>query len=348
MAQVIVPGRRESGLEKIARGLQIAGSIYGIAQANEKLDIMRMQKERMQKGEDVDALAQEQKQLTIDQLKAEKEEREALARGEVTETRRAHMIGQGFEFGRGPVVGVDPLRQEIRATSPEMLRYEQRNKESEAAATKLAEQIARDEEKNKSTRTDKIRTQYDKASRDSRDAIKAYRKVEAAATNPNPTGVTDMSLIFGYMKILDPTSVVREGEYATAQNTSGVPDAVMNLYNAAVDGQSLQENQRRDFYQEARRQTAFQLQEQLTTDDRYRELATLGDLDEEQIIDERYEEIYKDIIKPLPPSGPTQSQRGLRGSIPEQKANVTKETKEDPETLMDKFLDFFNNFGGQK
>jgi hypothetical protein len=61
------------------------------------------------------------------------------------------------------------------------------------------------------------------------------------------SGASDMSLIFSYMKMLDPTSVVREGEYATAQNTAGVPDAILNYYNKMRDGGFLTSAQRKEF-----------------------------------------------------------------------------------------------------
>lgn len=48
------------------------------------------------------------------------------------------------------------------------------------------------------------------------------------------TGAGDMALVFQYMKMLDPTSTVREGEYATASNSGGVPSAIQGLYNKAL------------------------------------------------------------------------------------------------------------------
>lgn len=77
----------------------------------------------------------------------------------------------------------------------------------------------------------------------------AYKKVKAAVDNPSPAG--DLSLIFGYMKILDPQSVVREGEFATAQNSGSVPTTVMNLYNRILKGERLSESQRKDFDNQA-------------------------------------------------------------------------------------------------
>lgn len=78
----------------------------------------------------------------------------------------------------------------------------------------------------------------------------AYSKINAAAQNKSPAG--DLSLIFGYMKILDPGSVVREGEFATAQNTGSVPESVSALYNRVISGERLTDKQRADFLAQAR------------------------------------------------------------------------------------------------
>jgi hypothetical protein len=66
-----------------------------------------------------------------------------------------------------------------------------------------------------------------------------------------PNAANDISLIFAYMKILDPTSVVREGEFANAQNSTGIPGQVVNAYNKALSGQRLNPEQRREFAQAA-------------------------------------------------------------------------------------------------
>lgn len=71
----------------------------------------------------------------------------------------------------------------------------------------------------------------------------SYGKIKSAPNTP----AGDMSLIFGYMKMLDPASVVREGEYANAENTAGIPDKVRNAYNKALSGKKLNEDQRESF-----------------------------------------------------------------------------------------------------
>jgi len=52
--------------------------------------------------------------------------------------------------------------------------------------------------------------------------------------NIDKTGAGDMTLVFQFMKMLDPGSTVREGEFATASNSGGVPSAIQGLYNKAL------------------------------------------------------------------------------------------------------------------
>ena len=46
------------------------------------------------------------------------------------------------------------------------------------------------------------------------------------------------------MKMLDPTSVVREGEAASVRNAAGVPDRIINWYNNTLTGDQLGPKQR--------------------------------------------------------------------------------------------------------
>lgn len=79
-------------------------------------------------------------------------------------------------------------------------------------------------------------------------------KVRAAARGGS--AADDVAMIFGFMKVLDPTSVVREGEQATAQNTAGVPERIRNAYNRLLTGERLSPEQRANFSGAAERQFA--------------------------------------------------------------------------------------------
>lgn len=54
-------------------------------------------------------------------------------------------------------------------------------------------------------------------------------------TNPS----TDQALIFSFMKVLDPASVVREKEYATAQNNASILDTFAANWKKAIDGEGI-------------------------------------------------------------------------------------------------------------
>lgn len=78
----------------------------------------------------------------------------------------------------------------------------------------------------------------------------AFDKIKTAATGtPSPAG--DVALLYGYMKIVDPGSSVKEGELATASNTTNVPGQILNMYNKAREGTLLSPGMRKDFLGQA-------------------------------------------------------------------------------------------------
>lgn len=83
-----------------------------------------------------------------------------------------------------------------------------------------------------------------------KDVESSFGKVKNASKNPS--AANDLSMIFNYMKMLDPGSVVREGEFANAQNAAGIPERVRNMYNRAKEGTRLGDAQRKDFVDSAR------------------------------------------------------------------------------------------------
>lgn len=95
----------------------------------------------------------------------------------------------------------------------------------------------------------RLRQEYLKAVKDVAPIYDGWQRVKAGAALG--TGVGDMSIIFGYMKMLDPTSVVREGEYANARNAAGVPEQVLAEYNRIVGGGVLSDTQRQQFTEAA-------------------------------------------------------------------------------------------------
>ena len=109
----------------------------------------------------------------------------------------------------------------------------------------------------------KLRKEYNDNTKGFTEVRSAYDRIQAS----QDTAVGDLSLIFGYMKMLDPGSVVREGEFATAQNAAGVPDRVLNIYNRVLSGERLNPSQRSSFKAQAGQlYNAAQRQEQVVRD----------------------------------------------------------------------------------
>lgn len=94
-------------------------------------------------------------------------------------------------------------------------------------------------------RTNETRNQIRKADPDFIKSEDAYTRVKASAKDPSAAG--DLALIFNFMKVLDPGSTVREGEFANAQNAGGLDAKVTGLYNQVMNGKRLTPEQRSDF-----------------------------------------------------------------------------------------------------
>lgn len=85
--------------------------------------------------------------------------------------------------------------------------------------------------------------------KDFSDINDAWDRIQAAGTDPSGAG--DLALIFNFMKLLDPGSTVREGEFANAENAGGIPSRIANIYNRITQGERLSPEQRADFLDRA-------------------------------------------------------------------------------------------------
>lgn len=92
------------------------------------------------------------------------------------------------------------------------------------------------------------------------------KQLESRGVKMKQNAASDVALIFNFMKMLDPGSVVREGEQATARNARGVAEDVRNAYNMLLTGQQLTPEQRGRFINEAKATYTAQLRAQQQTD----------------------------------------------------------------------------------
>jgi hypothetical protein len=116
--------------------------------------------------------------------------------------------------------------------------------------------------------------------RKTREIQTAYGKMQNADAN----APGDMSLIYGFMKMQDPTSTVREGEYAGAENTKGVSDTVLNLYEKVRHGTRLTPEQRTQFKLQGKGIYDAQLATQRQIDERFKGLAGINKVDPKNLL----------------------------------------------------------------
>ena len=110
----------------------------------------------------------------------------------------------------------------------------------------------------------------------------AFNTIEAAYKRPS--AANDLAMATKYMKILDPTSVVRESEFALAVNATGLLDKVQNYAASVLQGKKLNPAQRKDFYDSAKSiNDAFQ-GKRSEIDQQYSELATGYGLNPKNVI----------------------------------------------------------------
>ncbi|MEO1660899.1 MAG: hypothetical protein AAFR51_07925 [Pseudomonadota bacterium] len=94
----------------------------------------------------------------------------------------------------------------------------------------------------------KLRKEFFGQNKPFQEVQRAYERIKVTDTS---TAAGQMSLIFQYMKLMDPGSTVREGEFATAEQTTGMPGQVVNAYNRALAGEFLNPDQVTDFTAQA-------------------------------------------------------------------------------------------------
>ncbi len=141
-----------------------------------------------------------------------------------------------------------------------------------------------DKQKNKKfDQASKIRGEVAKASGEFDKITNSFDRIQSVGD----TAAGDLALIFNFMKMLDPGSVVREGEFATAQNTAGVPDRLRNQYNKLISGERLTTRQRRGFRKEAKNQFDSAKRRNDKTIDSFVNLGKRFGLEKEDIIIEK-------------------------------------------------------------
>ena len=92
---------------------------------------------------------------------------------------------------------------------------------------------------------EKIRKEWQGRSKVYGELQGTFNTLKASSESANGPG--DIALITGFMKMLDPGSVVRETEFATARDTAGLFTQLQNRLEKAKNGQLLSPAQRKEY-----------------------------------------------------------------------------------------------------
>jgi hypothetical protein len=171
----------------------------------------------------------EEKKLGIDKIKTDLEYVKEQINGQIIKNEKGEIELQGYENK----LWLDMQKQMLDI---EKLEYDLANPVKDLTQVKVE---------------DTFRKEFNDSSI-AKNTEERYMFMGSLIDNANlNTGPGDISFIFQYMKMLDPRSVVREGEFATAASAGGVPASVWKIYNSLLEGDLLSPTVKAQFLEAA-------------------------------------------------------------------------------------------------
>ena len=212
------------------------------------------------------------------------------------------LTDQAISAGRKPVSAKDVAATKKLDAETAKIKAETTQIPVKAKASALAKTVA--ESRTKFDQAGKIRAEILKESTDFNKIVSAFDRIRAT----DATAGGDLALIFNFMKMLDPGSVVRESEFATAQNAAGVPDRVRNTFNRLLNGERLNPKQREDFVQQADNIFSVSKKRNNQTVESFVDIAERNGIEREDVVISRGEELPAE-------DGPVEAQELAEGTI---------------------------------
>jgi hypothetical protein len=133
-----------------------------------------------------------------------------------------------------------------------------------------------------STKETKAKEASGKATEDLRkefQGLQTYKNTQTVAESAkkiltaSETGAGDLNLLYGYMRMVDPGSTVREGEFAQAASSGSLPQRIQGWASKVLAGEKLPDAVRKQFKDEARTLLKAQRDRYEETASPYRRLA---------------------------------------------------------------------------
>jgi len=130
---------------------------------------------------------------------------------------------------------------------------------------------------------------FSQETKDDSDVAGSWRTLHSNAALGTPAG--DIAVIYAYMKLQDPTSVVREGEFATAQNAGGIHETIRARLNQAIGAGRLTPQLRSEILGSAKATLNSRRSQFSAKRDRFTKLAKSKGIDPELVIGNPYADL---------------------------------------------------------
>lgn len=258
------------GLQGFVGGLQQRQAGQQLAQLFPNLNLQGITSPQALQAAGQLGLLQQQQRGALDLLAAKPLTIEQQRAREVTRT--------------GAIPGTPEFERIVKGQAAEELTRTQIAKNRAEAEVKLRAGRGILTPEQKISQTNIFRKEFDVLSKDFRIIRDSFERVKASAADPSPAG--DLALIFNYMKILDPGSVVRESEFANAAATGAWGELLKAAGLKVIEGVRLSPKMRADFLNRAGRLSNAQQNTQKDLINRYTKLSNRFGLNPQDVITE--------------------------------------------------------------
>jgi len=137
-----------------------------------------------------------------------------------------------------------------------------------------------------------LRREYDKNTKKYKDSLFAYNSIikgyQNSLDDPHAAGINDIMIVRAFLLMIEPNSVVRESEFATAARSQGLVNYSLNLLNKLEKGSILTQESRARFHNAATAYMTAVLGAHKLQRERYTTIAGHYNLSSGRIIDDPF------------------------------------------------------------
>lgn len=171
------------------------------------------------------------------------------AQTHMNDVRAQFGLDEGYTPGMKHIEAFGKLKEYDRKLADDNLDRDLR-RQTVAESMEMRREMAKDRDARYGfNQENTLRSQFLNQSKDFAETATAYQRIIDSSKEPSAAG--DLALIFNYMKMLDPGSTVREGEFANAAASGSYGDRFQAAAQKIVTGQRLDDSMRQDFVNRA-------------------------------------------------------------------------------------------------